>query len=176
MSTRLSIPKYLRRKTAPTTGGGRGSKLSDYGKQLREKQKVRFAYGIREKQFRTYFELASRSQSATGATLLINLERRLDNIIYRLNFATSRAQARQMVNHGHVKVNGSRVNIPSYLVKVGDSIELAGMDPIARDADVATWLKISDKKLPVGVVERLPERADLDPDINEELIVEFYSR
>ncbi len=172
---RITLPKYLRKKVttaAPTRGG---SKISEYGKQLREKQKARFTYGLREKQFRNYFTRASRTGEATGEILLQTLERRLDNVIYRLSLSQSRAQSRQMVSHGHVKVNGQKVNIPSYLVKEGDAIELVGMPAHPREVDVPAWLEFN-KKTSVGTISRFPAREEIDLDINEQLIVEFYSR
>ena len=173
MSKRIELPKYLRKKTvAPTRGG---AKLSEYGRQLREKQKARFTYGLREKQFRNYFTRAARSGEATGEMLLQLLERRLDNVLYRLSLTQSRAQARQMVSHGHLTVNGQKVTIPSYLVNVGDTIALTGMTPQPREVDVPAWLDLN-KKTSAGKVGRLPNRDEIDLDINEQLIVEFYSR
>lgn len=177
MSKRIELPKYLRPKAlaASSTPTRRGSKLSDYGKQLREKQKARFAYGLREKQFRNYFTRAANSSEATGELLLQLLERRLDNVLYRLSLTASRAQARQMVTHGHVTVNGQKINIPSYLVKAEDQIALVKIDSQPREVEVPSWLSF-DKKKSVGTVGRLPVRDDIDLDLNEQLIVEFYSR
>ncbi len=179
MSKRIELPKYLRlkaqTKTQTTRPTGRSSKLSEYGKQLREKQKARFAYGLREKQFRNYFTRATRTGAATGEILLQFLERRLDNVLYRLSATASRAQARQMVSHGHVLVNGKKVSIPSYLVNENDTIELAGVPPQPREVEIPSWLSF-DKKKNVGSVDHLPLRDDIDLDINEQLIVEFYSR
>lgn len=175
MSKRIELPKYLRLKaqtSAPTRGG---SKMSEYGKQLREKQKARFNYGLREKQFRNYFTRASQGGEATGEMLLQLLERRLDNVLYRLNLTASRAQARQWVSHGHVMVNDQKVSIPSYLVREKDQIKLAGIEPQWREVEMPTWLSL-DKKNNVGSVEHLPTRTDIDLDVNEQLIVEFYSR
>lgn len=175
MSKRLELPKYLRLKAqtaAPTRGG---SKMSEYGKQLREKQKARFAYGLREKQFRNYFSRASQGGAATGDMLLQLLERRLDNVLYRLNLTASRAQARQWVSHGHVLVNDKKVTIPSYLVNEQDQIKLAGLLPQLREVAMPTWLSL-DKKTNVGTIGHLPKRNDIDLDVNEQLIVEFYSR
>lgn len=174
MSKRIELPKYLRKKAttaAPTRGG---SKLSEYGRQLREKQKARFTYGLREKQFRNYFERASRSTEATGTTLLQLLERRLDNVVYRLDLSMSRAQSRQMVGHGHVLVNGKKVNIPSYLVQEKDEIQLT-IPAKPRSVDAPSWLSF-DKKKNVGTIVHLPTREDIDLEIDEQLIVEFYSR
>lgn len=178
MSKRIELPKYLRPKRAEEAQQphrGRGSKLSEYGKQLREKQKARFAYGLREKQFLNYFTRASRSGEATGEMLLQLLERRLDNVVYRLNLAASRAQARQWVNHGHVLVNGQKVSIPSYLVNEKDVISLSTVVKHDRQVEIPAWLSYDVKKS-VGTVDRLPTREDVDLDINEQLIVEFYSR
>ncbi len=176
MSKRIELPKYLRPKAAtkvPTRRGG--PKLSEYGRQLREKQKARFTYGLREKQFRNYFTRATRAGEATGEVLLQLLERRLDNVLYRLSLTASRAQARQMVSHGHVTVNGKKVSIPSYLVNEKDTIQLVGMPAQPREVEVPSWLSFDQKK-GVGVVDRLPGRDDIELDINEQLIVEFYSR
>lgn len=177
MAKRIQLPKYLRAKTSEEQGPrrGRGSKLSEYGKQLREKQKARYAYGLREKQFHNYFTRASRSGEATGEVLLQLLERRLDNVLYRLNLAASRAQARQWVSHGHVLVNGEKVNVPSYLVNEKDIIGLAKSVTHDRQVELPGWLSF-DKKKNVGTVDRLPAREDIDLEVNEQLIVEFYSR
>ncbi len=177
MSKRIELPKYLRpkRATATPVRRGRTPKLSEYGQQLREKQKARFTYGLREKQFRNYFTRAAQSGEATGTLLLQLLERRLDNVLYRLSLTQSRAQARQMVTHGHVTVNGQKVSIPSYLVKVGDTIQLVKVEAQPREVTIPAWLSF-DKKKNVGSVDHLPEREDLDLEINEQLIVEFYSR
>lgn len=173
MSKRITLPKYLRPKAVAPQG--RAAKLSEYGKQLREKQKARFTYGLRERQFRNYFIRASRAGQATSEVLLQLLERRLDNILYRLSLTASRAQARQMVNHGHVLVNGKKVTIPSYLVNEKDSIELVNVEPQYREVEVPDWLSYN-KKTGKGTVKRLPQRDEMDLDINEQLIVEFYSR
>ena len=175
MSKRITLPKYLRKKTDEAAPFSRGPKLSEYGKQLREKQKARFTYGLREKQFRNYFSRAARAGEATGEVLLQTLERRLDNVIYRLDLAMSRAQARQMVNHGHVTVNDQKVTIPSYLVKEGDIVALVKMDPQVRETPIPEWLDF-DKKKKAGTVKHMPTRDSIDLDINEQLIVEFYSR
>lgn len=161
---------------------GRRGKPSDYGIQLAEKQKVKRIYGVLEKQFSNYYKLARKNTKATGVRLLQLLELRLDNIIYRLNFAPTRTAARQFVNHGHVLVNDKKLDIPSYQVKIGDIISIS--PKIQENPDVKKL--ISDKKLEIpkwlakkaiiGKVIREPERAELDADINEQLIVEFYSR
>jgi small subunit ribosomal protein S4 len=161
------------------------ARLSQHGIQLLEKQKIRFSYGVLERQFRRFFAEAKKSRQATGETLLILLERRLDNVVYRLGFADSRAQARQLVRHGHILVNGQRVDLPSFLVKAGDVIKW-------REASTKTeyykvmvekigqkiipgWLSL-DKENMVGKVLRLPTREDAEARFNEKAVVEYYSR
>jgi len=166
-------------------GGQRRTKKSEYAAQLTEKQKVKFVYGIQEKQFRNYYDKATRAEGNTGEVLLTYVERRLDNVVYRLGFANSRRQARQLVNHGHFTVNGKRVNIPSYLVKTGDvvavcekSVSNAFFKGLKEaDAFVAApkWLD-RDKNNLVGKVIAMPTQADIDFDIAVHLIVELYSR
>ena len=166
-------------------GGQRRAKKSEYATQLTEKQKVKFVYGIQEKQFRNYYEKASRMTGNTGEELLTLVERRLDNVVYRLGFANTRRQARQLVNHGHFTVNGSRVNIPSYLIKVGDVVavsEKAASNNFFKglkeaDAFVAApkWLDCDKTKLE-GKVIAMPTKADIDFEIAEHLIVELYSK
>ncbi|MBQ3415023.1 MAG: 30S ribosomal protein S4 [Clostridia bacterium] len=160
-------------------------KVSEYGLQLKEKQKAKFVYGIREKQFRKYFEMASNKKGITGENLLTILESRLDNVVYRLGFAASRAQARQFVNHAQFEVNGKKVNIPSYLVKPGDVIAVReskkGNATIKVNAEetannpIPTWLERDSEKLS-GKVIRLASREDVDLPIEEHLIVELYSK
>jgi len=160
-----------------------GRKQSDYGDQLREKQKVKRMYGLLERQFRRYFYLASKKKEATGEALLHLLESRLDNVVYRLGFAFSRAQARQLTSHGHVFVNEKKVNIPSYNVKVGDTISLSKKSvnfEFVKEAlnenpsdKLPKWLE---RKGTIGRLTRLPLREELAADINEQAIVEFYSR
>lgn len=160
-------------------------KVSEYGTQLREKQKVRRIYGIQEKQFSNYFAKAERQKGVTGENLLRLLERRLDNTVYRLGFATSRVDARQLVRHGHFTVNGRKTNIPSFLVKVGDLIAVREssksspkLESIAAAIGGKTapkWLEV-DKEALSGNVIALPDREDIDLPINEQLIVELYSR
>ena len=161
-------------------------KQSEYAMQLSEKQKVKFVYGIMEKQFRMYYDRAAKAQGKTGENLLILVERRLDNVVYRLGFAMTRREARQMVNHGHFTVNGKRVNIPSYLVSVGDVIEVAEKSRSSvkfkrltgEDAVMVTlpqWLE-REKNTLRGVVAKMPERSDIDLPIEEHLIVELYSK
>ena len=160
-------------------------KVSDYGRQLRAKQKARRAYGVLERQFRRYFREAEQRRGLTGANLLILLETRLDNIVYRLGFAASRPQARQLVRHGHLEVNGHKVNIPSYLVQPGDIVTVrqrsrpnAYFKALADDLphrSVPEWLSRDDEAM-VGRVMALPERKDIDIAFDEQLIVEYYSR
>ena len=166
-------------------GGQRRAKKSEYATQLTEKQKVKFVYGIQEKQFRNYYEKAARHEGNTGDNLLTLVQRRLDNVVYCLGFANSRRQARQLVNHGHFTVNGNRVNIPSYLVKPGDvvavcekSVSNAFFKGLKEaDAFVAApkWLD-RDKNNLVGKVIAMPTQADIDFEIAVHLIVELYSR
>ncbi len=166
-------------------GGQRRAKKSEYATQLTEKQKVRFVYGIGEKQFRGYFDKADRAPGNTGEVLLSIVERRLDNVVYRLGFAATRREARQLVNHGHYTVNGKRVNIPSYLVKVNDVIAVCEKScSNARfkklkedDAFVAApkWLD-RDKNNLQGKVVAIPTKEDIDFEIAEHLIVELYSK
>jgi len=160
-------------------------KLSGYGLQLREKQRVRFIYGITERQFGNYFEKATRMPGVTGENLLSLLERRLDNVIFRLGLSDSRIEARQMVVHGHFMVNGRRVNIPSYLVNGADVIELSEsgkenqkIKEILEEREITSlpaWLEF-DKTLAKGRVVRNPRREDIDYPVQEQLIVEFYSK
>lgn len=166
-------------------GQARASKLSNYGLQLREKQKVKRIYGIMEKQFRRYFAIASKSKGVTGKVLLQELERRLDNVIFRLMFATSHMQARQIVRHGSVYVNNRRVDIPSFSVKQGDAIEVKGTDGVkkairanielSKDRGLPSWLDADLENLK-GRVMRLPDRDDIQMPIHEQLIVELYSK
>jgi small subunit ribosomal protein S4 len=176
---------FERRAQAPGMHGTRRSKPSDYGLQLREKQKVKRSYGLLEKQFRSLFEKAERQKGVTGANLLILLERRLDNIVYRMGFASSRSQARQLVCHGHFLVNDHKVDIPSYLVNGGDSVTLReksrqnasiqqSMETVARRG-VPRWLEL-DKAAFQGRIKELPVREDLTMPIAEQLIVELYSK
>ena len=166
-------------------GGQRRAKKSEYATQLTEKQKVKFVYGIQEKQFRNYYEKASRMSGNTGEELLTLVERRLDNVVYRLGFANSRRQARQLVNHGHFTVNGNRVNIPSYLVKEGDVVAVCEKSvsnnffKALKEADTFVaapkWLD-RDKNTLTGKVIAMPTKADIDFDIAVHLIVELYSK
>ena len=161
-------------------------KESEYATQLKEKQKVKFVYGILEKQFHSYYEKAMRMPGETGENLLVLVERRLDNVVYRLGFAMTRREARQLVNHGHFTVNGRKVNIPSFLVKPGDVIEVAEKSRASvkfkrltgEDAVMVTlpqWLEREKNSLK-GTVSKLPAREDIDMPIEEHLIVELYSK
>ena len=166
-------------------GGKRRTKKSEYGTQLTEKQKVKFVYGIQEKQFRNYYDKAARAEGNTGEVLLTYCERRLDNVVYRLGFASTRREARQLVNHGHYTVNGKSVNIPSYLVDVNDVIAVSEKSSSNNrfkkmkedDAFIAApkWLE-RDKNTLSGKVIALPARDDIDFEIAENLIVELYSK
>ena len=177
----IGVDKESNRKKS----AGSHKKVSEYAIQLKEKQKLKFVYGVSEKQFRKYFDIASSKKGNTGELLLQILESRLDNVVYRLGFATTRPQARQLVNHGHFEVNGKKVNIPSYIISVGDvisvreskkecgaikqSIELTASMPVQK------WLEKDTGKLS-GKVLRLSEREDIDIPVEEHLIVELYSK
>ena len=160
-------------------------KMSEYGLQLREKQKAKFIYGVLEKPFHNYYDKADRMPGQTGANLMILLERRLDNVIFRLGFARTRKEARQIVDHKHVLVNGKCVNIPSYLVKAGDVVEIKeskkniqrmkDIVEVAGGRIVPEWLDIDAEKLQ-GTVKELPSREQIDVPVNEMLIVELYSK
>lgn len=164
----------------------RRGKLIGYGEQLREKQRVKRIYNLLEGQFRNYFEKAARQKGVTGETLLTLLERRLDNVIYRLGFAMSRRQARQFVRHGHVSVNGRKVNIPSFQVKIGDevavrekslsNVHIQGAFQTSGGRGRPGWLEIANPDKLVGRVVAQPRRDDIDQNINEQLIVELYSK
>jgi small subunit ribosomal protein S4 len=166
-------------------GQQRRTKLSEFGLQLREKQKVKRTYGLQETQFRNYFQKASRSKGVTGAELLVLLERRLDNVVYRMGFADSRAQARQLVRHGHIRVNGRKVNVPSFLVKQGDVVEPREKSrnvELLRDAmerlsqkHLPEWIHIDASQMR-GIVQSLPTRNDITMPFHEQLIVELYSK
>ena len=174
-----------RRNYAPGQHGQKRAKLSEYGTQLREKQKTKSYYGVGERQFRKYFEMASSKKGITGENLLQILESRLDNVVYRLGYGSSRPQARQLVNHGIFEVNGKTVNIPSYLVKAGDVIAVreskkeAGIIKINAEENAARpvpeWLEKNNETLS-GKVIRLAAREDIDIPVEEHLIVELYSR
>jgi len=186
--TRCATDKcaFLKREYGPGQHGqSRRRKASNYAVQLREKQKAKRTYGILEKQFKNYFKKAEHAKGATGEVLLQMLERRLDNVIYRACFASSRASARQLVGHRFVKVNGRKVNIPSALISIGDEIRVVGKDgqlkelrektKLLEDRGVPEWLKVSSEDLAIKV-QRLPVKADIGMVIEENLIVELYSK
>ena len=172
-----------RRPVVPGQHGAGRKKPSEYSIQLREKQKTKRAYGLLEKQFHSYYEEAERMRGVTGETMLFLLEKRLDNVVYRMGIGSSRAQSRQIVNHGHITVNGKPVTIPSYQVKVGDVIAIK---EVKRESGIAKELKGAKIIMPkwvefdtdsfVGRIVAEPERSDIDLNINEQLIIELYSR
>lgn len=167
------------------TAGQRRARISDYGLQLREKQKLRRMYGVLERQFRNYYKKAARLKGSTGENLIQLLEGRLDNTVYRMGFASTRAEARQLVNHKAIEVNSRVVSIPSYQVSAGDAIavrekarqqtRIQSAMEIAGQVGRPDWVDVDDKKM-TGVVKALPERDDILPDINENLVVELYSK
>ncbi|WP_100644254.1 30S ribosomal protein S4 [Alteromonas facilis] len=171
--------------TAPGQHGARRGRLSDYGVQLREKQKVRRMYGVLEKQFRNYYKEAARLKGNTGENLLQLLEQRLDNVVYRMGFASTRSEARQLVSHKAILVNGKVVNIPSFNVKADDVVSVrekakkqarivAALE-LADQREKPTWIEVDNSKME-GTFKRIPERTDLSAEINEQLIVELYSK
>jgi small subunit ribosomal protein S4 len=171
--------------TPGTAPGARKARLSDYGLQLREKQKLRRMYGVLERQFRTYYKKASYMKGSTGENLLKILEGRLDNTVYRMGFASTRAEARQLVSHRSIMVNNKIVNIPSYQVAAGDTVEIRDKAKkqirvqsaltIASQVGFPDWVQVDDKKM-VGILKQVPAREDILPDINENLVVELYSK
>ena len=180
-----SFESKCRSETAPGVHGRRRGRISDYGIQLREKQKVRRLYGVMEKQFRNYYKAAAKKKGVTGDNLLQILESRLDNVVYRLGFASTRAEARQLVSHKAVEVNGSTVNVPSYQLSPGDTIKLKEKAKkqkriqealeISSSRSECEWLEVNKPDFS-GVFSSAPERNLLDSDINENLIVELYSK
>lgn len=183
-STLENGKELARRPYAPGIhGNDRRKKISEYGLQLQEKQKVRFMYGLNEKQFHKLFEKASKMQGIAGENFLKLLESRLDNIVYRMGMAKTRRGARQVVNHGHITVNGVKVDIPSYQVKVGDVIAVkensldhkAILEAVEATLNRPAFVEFDPKKLS-GKYLRLPDRSELNQEINESLIVEFYNR
>ncbi|WP_370262806.1 30S ribosomal protein S4 [Limnobacter sp.] len=185
-STRRSLDSKCKLDSKPGQHGRTsGARTSDYGQQLREKQKVKRMYGVLEKQFRRYFAEASRRKGNTGETLLQLLESRLDNVVYRMGFGATRAEARQLVSHKAILVNGKAVNIPSYAVKVNDVISVREKSKtqarileavgLAEQNGFPLWVSVDAKKLE-GSLKSVPDRADLSQEINESLIVELYSR
>jgi small subunit ribosomal protein S4 len=185
--TKCSTEKcpITKRSYVPGQHGQSRKKFSNYGLQLREKQKVKRMYGVLERQFRRYFYTASKSKGVTGKILLQQLERRLDNVVFRLGFALSRAQARQVVRHNFIYINSKRVNIPSYQVDKDDLIELKGREKalvkikenleISKDRSLSSWLELNAGALSAKIL-RLPEKEDIRHPIQEQLIVELYSK
>lgn len=180
-----AIDSKCKSETVPGQHGARKGRLSDYGLQLREKQKVRRMYGVLEKQFRNYYKDAARIKGNTGENLLQLLEQRLDNVVYRMGFASTRAEARQLVSHKAIMVNGRVVNIPSFRITAEDTVVvrekskkqsriIAALE-LASQREKPTWVEVDNKALE-GVFKRLPERSDLSAEINEQLIVELYSK
>lgn len=179
------LESKCRLDTAPGQHGGRRGRHSDYAVQLREKQKVRRIYGVLEKQFRNYYKKADRQQGATGENLLKLLERRLDNVVYRMGFGSTRAESRQLVSHKAILVNGQVVNIPSYLVQAGDLISvrekankqlrIQGALALVAQKTPVGWVEVNSDKME-GLFKSYPERDELPAEINENLIVELYSK
>lgn len=174
-----------RRNYPPGQHGQNRGKFSDYGLQLREKQKIKRMYGLVEKQFKSYFKDADRQKGVTGTNFLVLLERRLDNTVYRLGFADSRAQARQLVRHNHVMVNGKKVNIPSFLLRIGDTVSIVegsrqvpgineALEALPRRG-LSPWLEL-DKAKYEGTFRTLPTREEMNLPVQEQLVVEFYSK
>ncbi len=185
--TRCDTPKcgVERRDSAPGMHQYRRGKLTDYGLHLREKQKVKHYYGVLERQFRRYYSEAQRSKGNTGATLMSLLERRLDNVVHRLGFGQSRAQSRQLVAHGHITVNGHRVDVPSYLLKPGDvirvknrakSLQAVQVNLAENRREVPEFLSLADGPIPEGRVSRLPEDFDVSIPVQTQLIIELCSK
>ena len=185
--TRCDTPKCAieRRESQPGMHQGRRGKVTDYGIHLREKQKVKHYYGVLERQFRKYFQMALKGKGNTGDSLMVLLERRLDNVVHRLGFGLSRAQARQMIRHGHITVNGGRVDIPSYQVRMGDVIRVKNraksLDLIRgymaeSSREIPDFLSRSDAQIPEGIVGRLPAVDDVSIPVQTQLIVELCSR
>jgi small subunit ribosomal protein S4 len=175
---------FIKRQTPPGIHGASRKKPTPYSIQLREKQKVKRIYNLTEKQFHKYYELAEKMRGATGENMLVLLERRLDNVVYRMGVGVSRAQSRQLVNHGHITVNGKRVNIPSYLIKAGDVIavkenkqEIPFFTELknAKISNSLKWLEFNPATLS-GSIIALPTREDIDMSIAEHMIVELYSK
>ena len=172
-------------ESTPGMHGARRGRLSDYAVQLREKQKVRRIYGVLEKQFRNYYKLADRQKGATGENLLVILERRLDNVVYRMGFGSTRAESRQLVSHKSILVNGNVINIPSYQVEAGDTVtvreksrnqlRIQGALALNSNRSACEWIQVNSDKME-GVFRSFPERDELPAEINESLIVELYSK
>ncbi len=174
-----------KRPYAPGQHGQRRAKISEYGLQLREKQKAKFMYGVSEKQFRRIFDEAARKEGNTGINLVQLIERRLDNVVYRMGFATTRRFARQLVTHGHILVNGSRVDIPSYTVRTGDKVEVCEKSKnnpqvkraleLTQQTGIVAWVDVEREKA-MGIFTRIPERDEVVIPVEERLIVELYSK
>jgi len=186
VSSRKSADVKCKLNTAPGQHGAKsGGKLSDFGIQLREKQKIRRIYGILERQFRKYFAEAARRQGSTDDNLLKLLESRLDNVVYRMGFGSTRAESRQLVSHKALLVNGKPVNIPSYIVKAGDTISITDKSKkqvriqeslsLSEQTGFPNWVEVNAKEMQ-GIYKTMPERGELSSDINEQLVVEFYSK
>ncbi|QTR51397.1 30S ribosomal protein S4 [Candidatus Thiothrix anitrata] len=181
----VSLEKKCKLDKVPGQHGENKARLSDYGVQLREKQKVRRIYGVLERQFRNYFKEAARRKGSTGENLLSLLECRLDNVVYRMGFGSTRAEARQLVSHKAISVNGQTVNIPSYQVKAGDVVEIREKSKkqtriqdsvtVAEQIGFPAWVEVDGKALK-GTFKTVPDRSDLPSEINESLIVELYSK
>ena len=184
-SARRSLESKCKMDSAPGQHGAKKPRLSDYGLQLREKQKIRRIYGVLERQFRRYFAEADRRKGSTGELLLQLLESRLDNVVYRMGFASTRAEARQLVSHKALTVNGQVVNIPSFQVKAGDvvavrekakkQVRIQEAMGLATQIGLPSWVAVDTSKLE-GTFKNVPDRAELYSDINEQLVVEFYSK
>ena len=180
-----SLDSKCKLDTPPGQHGSRKQRLSDYALQLREKQKLKQMYGLLERQFRNYYQKATRSKGATGLNLLRFLEQRLDNVVYRMGFAATRAEARQLVGHKAILVNGKSVNIPSYSIQVGDVVQVREKSrnqtritqalSVASQIGLPEWVEVDEKALK-GVFKALPERDQIVQDINENLVVELYSK
>jgi small subunit ribosomal protein S4 len=174
-----------KRPYAPGQHGQRRAKISEYGLQLREKQKAKFMYGVSEKQFRRIFDEAARKEGNTGINLVQLIERRLDNVVYRMGFATTRRFARQLTTHGHILVNGSRVDIPSYVVRAGDKVEVCEKSKnnpqvkraleLTQQTGIVAWVDVEREKA-MGIFTRIPERDEVVIPVEERLIVELYSK
>lgn len=186
VSTRKSADAKCKLAVKPGQHGAKsGAKTSDFGVQLREKQKIRRIYGILERQFRKYFAEADKKRGSTGENLLKLLESRLDNVVYRMGFGSTRAEARQLVSHGAITINGKRVNIPSAQVKAGDTVAVSEKSAkqvriqealsLSEQVGFPSWVDVNIKKLE-GLFKTAPERSELSSDMNEQLVVEFYSK
>jgi small subunit ribosomal protein S4 len=184
-SARRSLDTKCKLESRPGQHGAKSTRISEYGTQLREKQKIRRMYGVLERQFRTYFDKAIQKRGATGENLLQMLESRLDNVVYRMGFASTRAEARQLVSHKAIEVNGKPVNIPSYLLRATDVVSVreksraqfrikASLD-LAEKNGFPSWVEVDPKNFK-GVFKSLPDRAEFANDVNEQLVVELYSK